>query len=165
MSAAACAPCMHAYSTHLPSSRAVTQVPGGWAAQIYGGRVMLIISFVLWSSCSMLTPTDASHTGVIVVARVCIGVAQGFLIPSVHTVLSQVRTSPRTSRAHLLSPLLRLPMKPNPHRPLHRPLSFPSCSSHAPSQWIPPHERAKAVSLATSGESPPPPRPPPKHIT
>ena len=52
---------------------------------------MLIISFALWSTVSMLTPTDASHVGIIIFARVCIGVAQGFLIPSVHTVLSQVK--------------------------------------------------------------------------
>ncbi|KAG1674435.1 hypothetical protein FOA52_012963 [Chlamydomonas sp. UWO 241] len=85
---------------------ALSQVPGGWAAQKYGGRIMLAFSFALWSTVSMLTPTDASHVALIVPVRVAIGVAQGFLIPAVHTVLSQ---------------------------------------------WIPPHERAKAVSLATSG--------------
>jgi len=85
---------------------ALSQVPGGAAAQRYGGRVMLLLSFALWSTVSVVTPTDARHAWVIVFARVAIGVAQGFLIPSVHTVLSQ---------------------------------------------WIPPHERAKAVSLATSG--------------
>jgi MFS family permease len=85
------------------------QIPGGWAAQIYGGRVMLIISFALWSLASLLTPgaAPAGATGGIVAVRVAVGVAQGFLIPSIHTVLSQ---------------------------------------------WIPPHERARAVSLTTSGE-------------
>jgi len=85
---------------------AVSQVPGGWAAQLYGGRIMLIISFFLWSLVSFFTPTDGKDTFSIIVARVCVGVAQGFLIPSIHTVLSQ---------------------------------------------WIPPHERARAVSLTTSG--------------
>lgn len=67
------------------------QIPGGWAAQLYGGRIMLIICFILWSLVSFFTPSDAKNTWLIIVARVCIGVAQGFLIPSVHTVLSQVR--------------------------------------------------------------------------
>ncbi|DBB12112.1 hypothetical protein WJX82_001890 [Trebouxia sp. C0006] len=84
----------------------VSQVPGGWAAQRWGGRRMLMVSFGLWSTASMLTPGSAASNSAIILARVAVGVAQGFLIPSVHTVLSQ---------------------------------------------WIPPHERAKAVSLSTSG--------------
>ncbi|KAL3151824.1 hypothetical protein ABBQ38_012791 [Trebouxia sp. C0009 RCD-2024] len=84
----------------------VAQVPGGWAAQRWGGQRMLMVSFGLWSTASMLTPGSASSQSAILLARVAVGIAQGFLIPSVHTVLSQ---------------------------------------------WIPPHERAKAVSLSTSG--------------
>ncbi|CAK0786033.1 hypothetical protein CVIRNUC_009246 [Coccomyxa viridis] len=84
----------------------LSQVPGGWAAQKYGGRVTLIASFALWSAGSLLTPRSAASTRGIIAARVLVGVAQGFIIPSIHTVLSQ---------------------------------------------WIPPHERAKAVSLTTSG--------------
>mmetsp|Transcript_13965 Transcript_13965/g.24485 ORF Transcript_13965/g.24485 Transcript_13965/m.24485 type:complete len:437 (+) Transcript_13965:60-1370(+) len=85
---------------------AVSQIPGGWAAQRYGGRRMLILCFLLWSAVSFCTPSDARNTRAIIFARVCIGIAQGFLIPSIHTVLSQ---------------------------------------------WIPPHERARAVTLTTSG--------------
>eukprot|EP00891_Asterochloris_glomerata_P006525 jgi/Astpho2/6525/fgenesh1_pm.00099_%23_3_t len=84
----------------------ISQIPGGSAAQRYGGRLMLMVSFALWSTASLLTPGSARNTAAIACARVLVGVAQGFLIPSVHTVLSQ---------------------------------------------WIPPHERAKAVSLSTSG--------------
>jgi hypothetical protein len=51
---------------------------------------MLIISFALWSLVSILTPSTAKSIVAIIVARVCVGVAQGFLIPSIHTVLSQV---------------------------------------------------------------------------
>ncbi|KIY99056.1 hypothetical protein MNEG_8907 [Monoraphidium neglectum] len=68
----------------------VSQIPGGWAAQIYGGRIMLVISFALWSIASVLTPGSlAGGTRGVVAARVCVGVAQGLLIPAVHTVLSQ----------------------------------------------------------------------------
>ena len=66
------------------------QIPGGWAAQRWGGRRMLMVSFSLWSTASMLTPATAASTSAIMLARVAVGIAQGFLIPSVHTVLSQV---------------------------------------------------------------------------
>ena len=51
---------------------------------------MLMVSFALWSTASLLTPGSARNTAAIACARVLVGVAQGFLIPSVHTVLSQV---------------------------------------------------------------------------
>jgi MFS family permease len=66
------------------------QIPGGWAAQLYGGRRTLIASFLAWSLASLLTPGDASSVTLTVLARVCVGLAQGGLIPSVHTVLSKV---------------------------------------------------------------------------
>ena len=65
------------------------QVPGGWAAQRYGGRVTLIVSFLLWSTGSLLTPRSAHSTRGITAARVLVGIAQGGIIPSIHTVLSQ----------------------------------------------------------------------------
>ncbi|KAI3956721.1 hypothetical protein MKW92_050946 [Papaver armeniacum] len=56
---------------------ACSQVPGGWAAQRIGGRRVLLFSFILWSlTCFML-------------ARLLVGVAQGFIFPSIHTVLAQ----------------------------------------------------------------------------
>eukprot|EP00887_Chlorella_sp_A99_P001216 scaffold14.g1216.t1 len=79
----------------------LSQIPGGWAAQRYGGSRMLSLSFLAWSLASILTPASAANTRAIVAARVC-----GFLIPAVHTVLAA---------------------------------------------WVPPNERARAVSLTTSG--------------
>ena len=73
-----------------PFTMLVIQVPGGWAAHRWGGRRMLMVSFGLWSTASMLTPGSAASNSAIILARVAVGVAQGFLIPSVHTVLSQV---------------------------------------------------------------------------
>ena len=82
---------VHAGRAATPAPQPHAQIPGGWAAQVYGGRIMLALSFALWSAASLLTPGSASGgTGGIVAARVCVGVAQGALIPSVHTVLSQV---------------------------------------------------------------------------
>ena len=65
------------------------QVPGGWAAQKYGGRATLIVAFALWSTGSLLTPRSARSTRGITAARVLVGIAQGGIIPSIHTVLSQ----------------------------------------------------------------------------
>ena len=73
------------------------QVPGGWAAQKYGGRVTLIVSFLLWSTGSLLTPRSAQSTRGITAARVLVGIAQGGIIPSIHTVLSQVANPPLCS--------------------------------------------------------------------
>lgn len=67
-----------------------SQIPGGAAAQRLGGHWMLLVSFLLWSMAEVLTPTDASYTLGVATARVLVGAAQGFIIPSVHTVLAQV---------------------------------------------------------------------------
>ncbi|KAJ7950585.1 Phosphate transporter [Quillaja saponaria] len=68
---------------------ACSQVPGGWAAQRIGGRKVLLLSFVLWSLTCALVPLDPNRVTVLVIARLLVGVAQGFIFPSIHTVLAQ----------------------------------------------------------------------------
>lgn len=68
---------------------ACSQVPGGWAAQKIGGRLVLLFSFVLWSLTCALVPLDPNRVTVLVIARLLVGVAQGFIFPSIHTVLAQ----------------------------------------------------------------------------
>lgn len=68
---------------------ACSQVPGGWAAQKIGGRKVLLLSFVLWSSTCFLLPLDPNRVFMLVVARLLVGVSQGFIFPSIHTVLAQ----------------------------------------------------------------------------
>ncbi|GAV57305.1 MFS_1 domain-containing protein [Cephalotus follicularis] len=68
---------------------ACSQVPGGWAAQRIGGRKVLLLSFVLWSSTCFLVPIDPNGVMMLVLARLLVGVAQGFIFPSIHTVLAQ----------------------------------------------------------------------------
>ncbi|XP_021724489.1 probable anion transporter 5 [Chenopodium quinoa] len=68
---------------------ALSQVPGGWAAQKIGGRRVLLLSFVLWSLTCALVPLDPNRVFMLVVARLLVGVAQGFIFPSIHTVLAQ----------------------------------------------------------------------------
>ncbi|KAM7259989.1 hypothetical protein ACFE04_015730 [Oxalis oulophora] len=68
---------------------ASSQIPGGWIAQKIGGRKVLLLSFVLWSSTCFLVPIDPHRVKVLVLARLLVGVAQGFIFPSIHTVLAQ----------------------------------------------------------------------------
>lgn len=66
----------------------VSQVPGGIAAQRYGGDLVLTLCFVSWSLASLMTPGDARRTVLLIFWRFILGVSQGFLIPAVHTVVS-----------------------------------------------------------------------------
>ncbi|KAJ7538317.1 hypothetical protein O6H91_11G043300 [Diphasiastrum complanatum] len=68
---------------------ATSQVPGGWFAQKVGGRIVLLISFILWSITCALTPIEADKVGGLIWARLIVGVAQGCIFPSIHTVLAQ----------------------------------------------------------------------------
>lgn len=68
---------------------AVSQVPGGMAAQKIGGRRVLLLSFLIWSVTCALMPLDAKRVSILVVSRLLVGVAQGFIFPSIHTVLAQ----------------------------------------------------------------------------
>ncbi|XP_009767349.1 putative anion transporter 5 [Nicotiana tabacum] len=68
---------------------ACSQVPGGWAAQKIGGRRVLLLSFLLWSLTCAFVPLDPNRTMVLIIARLLVGMAQGFIFPSIHTVLAQ----------------------------------------------------------------------------
>lgn len=67
----------------------LSQIPGGWAAQKIGGRRVLLLSFVLWSSTCALVPLDPKRITILVIARLLVGISQGFIFPSIHNVLAQ----------------------------------------------------------------------------
>ncbi|CAK7338320.1 unnamed protein product [Dovyalis caffra] len=68
---------------------ACSQIPGGWLAQRIGGRRVLLVSFMLWSSICFLVPLEANPTTILVISRILVGVVQGFIFPSIHNVLAQ----------------------------------------------------------------------------
>ena len=109
------------------------QVPGGWAAQRWGGRNTLMLSFALWSTASILTPISSVSSAPIAVARMAVGVSQGLLIPSIHTVLAQVsRTSQPASDSDMCSQASLF----SPAVPLHAELVCRSCrQSSAPRRY------------------------------
>ncbi|XP_048336184.2 probable anion transporter 5 [Ziziphus jujuba] len=68
---------------------ACSQIPGGWAAQRVGGRCVLLLSFVLWSLTCAFLPLDPNRLIILVIGRLLVGMAQGFIFPAIHTVLAQ----------------------------------------------------------------------------
>ena len=122
---------------------ALSQIPGGWAAARWGGSSVLTASFALWSVATLLTPLSAGPRARAATAtgRVAVGVAQGALIPAMHTVLSQVRWEREKECVGVVG------------RGQQRTKAFSHHRHNSPSssQWIPPHERARATSAATSG--------------
>lgn len=55
---------------------AASQVPGGWAAQRYGGERVLSWSFAAWSLGCLATPGSAASPRAMAAARVGVGLAQ-----------------------------------------------------------------------------------------
>lgn len=68
---------------------AFSQVPGGFLAQRFGGSSVLLVSFLIWSLTCAFLPLDPSSVRVLVIGRLLVGMAQGFIFPSIHTVLAQ----------------------------------------------------------------------------
>ncbi len=54
---------------------------------------MLSLSFAIWGTVSLAMPSSADRLWATMLMRVLVGIAQGFLIPSIHTVLSLVNSS------------------------------------------------------------------------
>ena len=52
----------------------LSQVPGGFLAQRFGGRLMLIVSFTGWTIASFLTPRTATNALGMSAARVIVGI-------------------------------------------------------------------------------------------
>lgn len=51
---------------------------------------MLSWSFAIWGTALLCMPSNARRLWATMLMRVIVGIAQGFLIPSIHTVLSLV---------------------------------------------------------------------------
>lgn len=68
----------------------ITQVPGGALAHKYGAKIILTISISVCSILAVFTKASADMGWYVLVAnRVIQGLAQGFIYPSVHTMLSK----------------------------------------------------------------------------
>lgn len=65
------------------------QIPGGAAAARFGGFNMLRIACIVWSSSSLIMPLVMETVMLTCIVRTITGLAQGLVIPAVHTILAQ----------------------------------------------------------------------------
>lgn len=67
---------------------ATSQIPASWVAHKRGGYYTLAGSFACWSTLCLLEPSVLTVTPLLLILRALIGVAQGFVIPSIHSLLA-----------------------------------------------------------------------------
>ncbi|CAI5948117.1 unnamed protein product [Closterium sp. NIES-64] len=82
------------------------QVPGSSAAQRYGGRRVITVAFLAWTALSLLTPSNPTSSSLtspslfaLLLIRFLVGATQGFIFPSIHTVLALCIPPHEKSRA------------------------------------------------------------------
>lgn len=68
------------------------QIPGGYLAKRYGGKIILAISFLLGGPFSALTALPAGNSKYVVsgvvLCRLAVGIAQGLFLPAAQSVLA-----------------------------------------------------------------------------
>lgn len=80
----------------------LTQIPGGYLADKYGGKHVLAVGVVVWSAMTLLTPLAAStNIGVLLLARALLGVGEGVAMPAMNNMIS--KWVPETERSRSLS--------------------------------------------------------------
>jgi len=78
------------------------QIVGGWLANIFGGKRILIASLVLCSLCTVLTPIAAHISFVfLIVVRIGLGLTEAPINPSVYNIFGQLL--PASERARSVS--------------------------------------------------------------
>ncbi|CAI7770412.1 unnamed protein product [Closterium sp. NIES-53] len=89
-----------------PMSLPPCQVPGSSAAQRYGGRRVITVAFLAWTALSLLTPSNPTSSSLtspsllaLLLIRFLVGATQGFIFPSIHTVLALCIPPHEKSRA------------------------------------------------------------------
>lgn len=80
----------------------LTQIPGGYLADKYGGKQVLAAGVVVWSAMTLLTPIAAStNIGVLLLTRALLGVGEGVAMPAMNNMIS--KWVPETERSRSLS--------------------------------------------------------------
>ncbi|XP_043720466.1 probable anion transporter 6, chloroplastic isoform X2 [Telopea speciosissima] len=80
---------------------ALSQLPGGWCAKIFGGRQVLEIGVFSWSLATMLVPSVAGFMPGLVLSRILVGIGEG-VSPSAATDLI-ARTIPLEERSRAVA--------------------------------------------------------------
>lgn len=80
----------------------LTQIPGGYLADKYGGKQVLAFGVIVWSTMTLLTPMAASSSlGVLLLARALLGVGEGVAMPAMNNMIS--KWVPESERSRSLS--------------------------------------------------------------
>ena len=82
-----------------------TQILGGFLALHIGPKPVLLIAVATWSAATLITPPMATTSlGMLVFARIVIGLGEGLLLPCLHTLASSwVPLSERSTAAALMT--------------------------------------------------------------
>jgi len=76
-----------------------SQIIGGSFSKRFGGKNMLILSVLLWSIITLLTPLISSSVNMLIFSRVLLGIAEGVGLPAVVQIFSTCVTPDQRSRA------------------------------------------------------------------
>lgn len=68
----------------------IAQIPGSWATNRYGGRIVLGVSLVWWSIVTFITPAAAmSSVGLLIAARVAMGIGEAAVTPCLYNLAAR----------------------------------------------------------------------------
>ena len=82
----------------------ITQVPGGWLANRYGGRLVLGLAVLWWSIFTIITPPAAFvSVTVLVVIRIAMGLGEGMAFPSMYNLYGRWVPAQEKSRTVALT--------------------------------------------------------------
>ncbi|XP_015879558.3 probable anion transporter 6, chloroplastic isoform X1 [Ziziphus jujuba] len=80
---------------------AISQLPGGWLAKIFGGRKVLEVGVLTWSLATALVPVLAGYMPGLILSRILVGIGEG-VSPSAATDLI-ARTIPLEERSRAVA--------------------------------------------------------------
>lgn len=80
----------------------LTQIPGGYVADRFGGKHVLAMGVIVWSAMTVVTPAAASTSiPILLMARALLGVGEGVAMPAMNNIIS--KWVPQQERARSLS--------------------------------------------------------------
>lgn len=79
----------------------VSQLIGGWMADRFGGKRVLAFGVASWSAATLLTPPATISFGLLLAARVVLGIGEGVNFPAIHSIAA--RWTPASERARALT--------------------------------------------------------------
>lgn len=80
----------------------LTQIPGGYLADLYGGKQVLAAGVITWSAMTLLTPLAASsNIGLLLLVRASLGFGEGVAMPAMNNIIA--KWVPERERSRSLS--------------------------------------------------------------